>query len=83
MIINADGSYVYGQTNAGGGGDAGSIISRGGGEPTKGKWKTRNSFIYIMESGQSQWAPYARYTISASTMKFVYREGAPKIWKRN
>jgi len=79
MQINPDGSYLYGDARIMGG-DGGSSIDSGGGDVTRGQWRTQNGVIHINE-GYS-WQPYARYHVEGYSMMLTFGDGSRQVWKR-
>ena len=79
MQINSDGSYLYGDARIMGG-DGGSFIDSGGGDVTRGQWRTQHGVIHINE-GHS-WQPYARYHIEEYSMMLTFGDGSRQVWKR-
>lgn len=80
MQINPDGTYLYGDGRVAGGGPSSSVDSGGGGDVSRGQWKTEGDIIYINE-GQ-QWQPYCRYYIEGYSMMLTFGDGSKQIWKR-
>lgn len=87
MRIFSNGTYVYGNARvmASNSDDYGHVSADTGGsdEVTKGKWKTQNSIIYVMEEGTSNWYAYARYYIEGSSMLLTFEDGSKQLWERN
>lgn len=81
MQIFADGRYLYGNGRVIGGGDAGSFDSGGGGDVTRGFWKTDNREVYTSTDGQN-WERYCRYVIDGGTMMFTFPNGEKQLWYR-
>ena len=79
MIVNADGTYLYGDAKVAGGGD-GVSGSSGGGGMTPGKWKTENSIIYIDEG--YGWQPYAKYYVEGYSLMLTFGDGKRQVWKK-
>ena len=79
LIINLDGSYLYGDAKMAGGGPASSVSSEGGGY-TKGQWKTQNKTIYINEG--SGWQAYAGYYVEGNSMLMKFSDGSKQVWER-
>jgi hypothetical protein len=86
LYIYENGTYAYGnaRTMAGGhneydyvGADTGQSD-----DVTRGKWKTQNQIIYVMENGTSQWYPYARYEVSGNSMLMTFDDGSTQYWER-
>lgn len=80
LIVNADGTYLYGDAKIAGGG-SGVSASSGGGGYTRGQWKTENSTIYINEG--NGWQPYAGYYLEGNSMLLKFSDGNKQVWKRN
>jgi len=80
LIINADGSYLYGDAKVAGGG-GGISGSSGGGDVTRGQWRTENNVIYINDG--TGWQPYARYTTDGGSLLMQFGDGSKQLWKRN
>lgn len=79
LIVNEDGTYLYGDGKVAGGGDAGSFSSDGGGY-TQGQWKTENNMIYINEG--AGWHPYCQYYVEGNSMMMTFNNGKRQLWKR-
>jgi len=79
LIVNADGTYLYGDAKMAGGGP-GSSGQSGGGDYTRGQWKTQNKTIYINEG--YGWQPYAGYYIEGNSMLMKFEDGSKQVWKR-
>jgi hypothetical protein len=79
LIVNADGTYLYGDAKVAGGGPGVSGQS-GGGDYTRGQWKTQNQTIYINEG--SGWQPYAGYYIEGNSVLMKFADGSKQVWKR-
>ncbi len=79
LIVNADGTYLYGDAKMAGGGPGVSGQS-GGGDYTRGQWKTENKTIYINEG--YGWQPYAGYYIEGNSMLMKFADGSKQVWKR-
>jgi hypothetical protein len=77
--VNADGTYLYGDAKVAGGGPGVSGQS-GGGDYTRGQWKTQNQTIYINEG--SGWQPYAGYYIEGNSVLMKFADGSKQVWKR-
>jgi hypothetical protein len=80
LIINADGSYLYGDAKVAGGGP-GIGGQTGGGDYTRGQWGTRNGTIYINEG--YGWQPYAGYYVEGTSMLMKFANGSKQVWKRS
>jgi hypothetical protein len=80
LIVNADGTYLYGDAKLAGGGPGTSASSEGGGY-TQGQWKTQNKTIFINEG--TGWQPYAGYYIEGNSMLMKFSDGSKQVWKRN
>lgn len=80
LIINPDGTYLYGDGKVAGGGP-GVSGSSGGGGMTPGKWKTEGNIIYIDEG--YGWQPYARYYVEGASMMFTFGDGKRQVWNRS
>lgn len=80
LIINADGTYLYGDAKVAGGGGGVSGQS-GGGEMTRGQWRTQNGVIHINDG--TGWQPYARYTTDGGSLLMQFGDGSKQLWKRN
>lgn len=81
LIVNPDGSYIYGDGRVVGGGPGISGDSGSGGDVTRGKWKTENSIIHINTGGG--WQPYARYTTDGQSLLMQFGDGSKQLWKRS
>jgi hypothetical protein len=79
LIVNADGTYLYGDAKMAGGGP-GTSAQSGGGDYTRGQWKTQNKTIYINEG--YGWQPYAGYYIEGNSMLMKFADGSKQVWKR-
>lgn len=79
LIVNSDGTYLYGDAKLAGGGPGTSASSEGGGY-TRGQWKTQNKTIFINEG--NGWQPYAGYYIEGNSMLMKFSDGSKQVWKR-
>jgi hypothetical protein len=79
LIIQPDGTYLYGDGRVAGGGP-GTGVDSGNGGYTRGQWKTQNSTIYINEG--MGWQPYAGYYLEGASMLFKFADGTQQLWKR-
>jgi hypothetical protein len=79
LIINADGTYLYGDAKVAGGG-SGIGGASGGSGYTRGQWGTRNMTIYINEG--YGWQPYAGYYLEGASMLMKFADGSKQVWKR-
>ena len=79
LIVNPDGTYLYGDAKVAGGGP-GVSGSSGGSGMTRGHWKTEGDIIYIDEG--VGWQPYARYYVEGNSMMMTFGDGSKQIWKR-
>ena len=79
MQVNPDGSYLYGDGRVVGGGP-GVGGDSGGGDVTRGQWKTQNQTIYINEG--FGWQPYAGYYIEGASLMLKFADGSRQVWKR-
>ena len=79
LMINSDGTYLYGDAKMAGGGPASSVSSEGGGY-TQGQWKTQNKTIYINEG--SGWQSYAGYYVEGNSMLMKFSDGSKQLWER-
>jgi hypothetical protein len=79
LIVNPDGTYLYGDAKMAGGGPGVGGISEGGGY-TKGQWKTQNKIIHINEG--YGWQPYAKYYVEGNSMMMTFSDGSKQVWKR-
>jgi hypothetical protein len=79
MQVNPDGSYLYGDGRVVGGGP-GVGGDSGGGDVTRGQWKTQNQTIYINEG--FGWQPYAGYYIEGASLMLKFGDGSRQVWKR-
>lgn len=85
LQISPDGSYAYGSggMSAGLDNDLGSVSGNsGGGDVSRGQWRTENNIVYIMEPGSPQWVPYAKYYVEGSSMMFTFGNGKRQVWHR-
>lgn len=81
MQIAADGSYAYGSGEVTAG--TGSVYGgSGSGNTSYGQWRTEGGIVYIMETGSSQWVPYARYYVEGNSMMFTLNNGDRQVWQR-
>ncbi len=81
LILQPNGTYVYGDGKIAGGGAGVSGSSGGGGVQSQGQWKTENSVIYINEG--AGWQAYARYYVEGASMMFTFGDGSKQVWKRS
>lgn len=81
LIIQPNGTYVYGDAKIAGGGGGVSGSSGGGDVQSQGQWKTENSIIYINEGGG--WQAFARYYVEGASMMFTFGDGSKQVWKRS
>jgi hypothetical protein len=79
MQVNPDGSYLYGDGRVVGGGP-GVGGDSGGGDVTRGQWKTQNQTIYINEG--FGWQPYAGYYLEGASLMLKFGDGSRQVWKR-
>jgi len=68
LILQADGTYLYGNGAAAGG-------------YNRGQWKTENNSIYINEG--MGWRPYAGYYLEGANLMLKFADGNQQVWKRN
>ena len=80
LIINPDGTYIYGDGRVVGGGPGVSGDSGGGGDVTRGQWKTQNKVIYINEG--YGWQSYAAYITDGGSLLMTFDDGSKQLWKR-
>lgn len=80
LLVNPDGSYVYGDGRVVGGGPGIGGDSGSGGDVTRGQWKTENGVLYI-NTGEG-WQGYARYTTNGQSMLMQFADGSKQLWKR-
>lgn len=81
MIIQPDGTYLYGDGRVIGGNSGVSGDSGTSGDVSRGKWRTQNGLIYIDEGGG--WQPYCRYTTDGSSLLLRFGDGSKQLWKRS
>ncbi|PHN01656.1 hypothetical protein [Flavilitoribacter nigricans] len=81
LIINPDGSYIYGDGRVIGGGGGISGDSGSGGDVVRGQWKTENGIIHINTG--AGWQAYARYTTNGQSMLMQFGDGSKQLWKRS
>lgn len=81
MIVNSDGTYLYGDGKVAGGGAGVSGTSGGGSGMSPGKWKTENGIIYINEG--YGWQAYAKYYVESASMMLTFGDGSKQVWKRS
>ena len=55
--------------------------SSGGGDMTRGQWKTSNQTIYINEG--YGWQPYATYVTDGGSLLMKFGDGSKQLWKRS
>lgn len=79
MLINADGTYQYGEGRTMGGGPSSSIDS-GTGKTESGNWKTENQILFVHDG--NQWQQYARYYQENGNLMFTFANGKKQIWER-
>ena len=85
MQVLADGSYAYssGSVSAGLDNDLGSVHGRsGGGDVTRGEWRTKDGVVYIKEEGSPQWMAYARYYVEGGSLLLTFGNGERQLWRR-
>ncbi len=80
LIINPDGSYIYGDGRVVGGGPGIGADSGSGGDVTRGQWRTENGVIYVNEG--YGWQPYCRYTTNGQSLLMQFGDGSKQLWKR-
>lgn len=80
LIINPDGTFLYGDGRVIGGGPGVSGDSGGGGDITRGQWRTENKIIYINEG--NGWQPYCRYSTNGQSLLMEFGDGSKQLWKR-
>lgn len=81
LQVNPDGTYLYGSGGVSISGDSGYGQS-GGGDVTRGEWRTEGNIIHIKEAGSPQWTPYARYYVEGHQMLFTFGDGSRQVWTR-
>lgn len=81
LIVNPDGSYIYGDGRVVGGGPGITGDSGSGGDVTRGQWKTENGIIYINTG--AGWQAYARYTTNGQSLLMQFGDGSKQLWKRS
>lgn len=81
LIVNPDGSYIYGDGRVVGGGPGISGDSGSGGDVTRGQWKAENGVLYINTGGG--WQAYARYTTNGQSLLMQFGDGSKQLWKRS
>ena len=81
LIINGDGTYLYGDGKVAGGGPGVSGTGGEGSGMSPGKWKTENGIIYIDEG--YGWQAYAKYYVEGASMMLTFGDGSKQIWKRS
>lgn len=79
MQLNADGTYLYGDGNLAGGGNAGSFNS-GGGDVSRGRWKVQQGIIYIDEG--YGWSAYSGYYLEGNRLMLKFENGKNQVWHR-
>ena len=77
MIVNADGTYEYGEGKA-----AGEGLQVEGGPTSRGHWRTHGQYLHFKEAGAQHWVPLARYYVEANKMLLTYGDGEREIWYR-
>lgn len=85
MQVHGDGSYAYGSgsVSAGLGNDLGSIHGQsGGGDVTRGEWRSKDGVVYIKEEGSPQWMAYARYYVEGGSLLLTFGNGDRQLWRR-
>lgn len=80
LILRSDGSYLYGDSKVAGGG-AGISAESGGGDMTRGRWRTADSVVQVDEG--FGWQPYARYYVEGDSMLLTFGDGTKQVWKRS
>ncbi|MBT8270368.1 MAG: hypothetical protein KJO39_10720 [Bacteroidia bacterium] len=81
LIVNSDGTYLYGDGKVAGGGPGVSGTGGEGSGMSPGKWKTENSIIYINEG--YGWQAYAKYYVEGTSMMLTFGDGSKQVWKRS
>ena len=80
MLVNADGTYLYGDGRVVGGGPGIGGDTGGGGDVTRGQWRTQNGVIYTNEG--YGWQPYAGYYVEGASLMLKFGDGSKQVWKR-
>jgi hypothetical protein len=81
MLVNPDGTYMYGAGNVSLGG-AYQGNTGNSGNVTRGQWRTEGGVVYIMEPGGTQWTAYARYYVEGTSVMFTFGDGSRQLWER-
>lgn len=80
LIVNGDGTYLYGDGQVAGGGPGVSGSTGGGAGMTPGKWKTENGIIHIDEG--AGWQPFAKYYVEGASMMLTFGDGSKQVWQK-
>lgn len=81
LIVNPDGTYLYGDGRVVGGGPGMSGDSGSGGDVTRGQWRTENGILYVNTG--AGWQAYARYTTNGQSLLLQSGDGNKQLWKRS
>jgi len=80
MIVNADGTYQYGDARIAGGGSSGTFDSGSGGDVTTGRVMTQNKQLFVDEG--YGWQFYANYMCDGAILLLTFQNGNKQIWER-
>jgi len=80
MIVNADGTYQYGDARIAGGGSSGTFDSGSGGDVTTGRVMTKNKQLFVDEG--YGWQLYASYMCDGARLLLTFQNGNKQIWER-
>ncbi|HEX7054158.1 MAG TPA: hypothetical protein VF211_09555 [Burkholderiales bacterium] len=81
IYLLPDGTYRFGASKLYGGGDAGSFGSEGGGGE-RGRWRTANRILYVLDAASGQWSAYARYYVEGNSALLTFGNGKREVWER-
>lgn len=80
LILNADGTYAYGDARAVGGGTGFGVDTGTDGSAETGRWRTDGSVVLISQGGD--YAPYARYSTDGRSLLLTFADGSKRLWQR-
>lgn len=79
MVVNADGTYAYGEGRIAGGGSSRSFDSGTGGS-VAGHWMSQNNQLMVNDGGG--WNYYASYMCDGARLLLTFPNGNKQIWER-
>lgn len=82
LILNADGTYVYGDAQAVGSGIGVSFDAGGDGPGERGRWRTEGDVLYQGDVAGAAFAPYARFEVDQQSLLLLFPDGSKRLWSR-